>query len=501
MKKAFAPFYSKMTKNLRGVIMKDATYYAQELKSKNLSIDELLAQIVTTAEQNQKLNAFVGTFNVADAKREYEYTQNGIFGGLPLPLKILGQDKAGWAATSASQIFKEAKANQTNNFVAALADNGLTPFGQTNAPEFGFKNITDPTLYGVTRNPWNLQYSPGGSSGGAAAAVAAGIFPLAAASDGGGSIRIPASFSGLIGLKPTRGTIPTGPTSWRDWQGAAINFALTVSMRDTKTLFYGMRGQHTAAPYQAPKIEWEKKVEKRKLKIAYTTTSPVGSQVSDEAKQAVAKAVTFLQAAGHDVVEIAYPLDGIQLIRAYYKMNGAETAAMFAEIEQAIGRKVTKEDMEPMTWAIYQSGLKTPAAKYVATLQAWDQAAFVMEELFKDYDLFLTPTTAYSAPKIEAELVSKEIFEKIAHASLLDEDELDALIYEMFENSLTLSPFTQLANLTGEPAISLPTHVTASGLPLGIQFMAAKGREDLLFQIGYIFEENEKFQLPQAYQE
>ena len=130
------------------------------------------------------------------------------------------------------------------------------PLGQTNAPEFGFKNITDPTLYGPTRNPWNPAYSAGGSSGGAAAAVASGMFPIAGASDGGGSIRIPASFSGLIGLKPTRGTMPVGPSEWRSWQGASINFALTLSMRDTEQLFYVLRTSQPTAPYQAPQVEW-----------------------------------------------------------------------------------------------------------------------------------------------------------------------------------------------------------------------------------------------------
>lgn len=480
--------------------MRDATYYATALKNGVFSIDELLEMIVKKAQLHQDLNAFIYDFDIHGAKSDYEKTKNGIFGGLPIPLKILGQNKAGWPATSASRIFADTKARKSNNYVKALMKSGLTPFGQTNAPEFGFKNITDPTLYGPSRNPWNFAYSPGGSSGGAAAALAAGIFPLAGASDGGGSIRIPASFSGLIGLKPTRGAIPTGPDSWRDWQGAAINFALTVSIRDTEKLFYGIRGQHPAAPYQAPQSEWERKPLKNKLKIAYTTTSPVGSMVSAEAEKAVVDAVVFLQSLGHEVVEIKYPLDGRQLICDYYKMNGAETAAMFAEIEQGIGRAVTKEDMELMTWGIYQAGLKTPAAKYVATLQNWDHAAFVMEELFTDYDLFLTPTTAYSAPKIDKNLQSEEIFAQLAQAETLNETQADELVYEMFEKSLALSPFTQLANLTGEPAISLPTFITQAGMPLGIQFMAAKGREDLLFQIGKIFELEGKFRLPKTYQ-
>ncbi|WP_262370019.1 amidase family protein, partial [Enterococcus faecium] len=160
---------------------------------------------------------------------------------IPFPLKMLGQEKKGWLATSGSRLFETHRASHTSNYVRQAEAIGLVPFGQTNAPEFGFKNITDPVIYGPARNPWNLECTPGGSSGGAAAAVSSGIVPLAGASDGGGSIRIPASFCGLIGLKPSRGTMPVGPYAWRGWQGAAIDFGLTVSMRDTEALFYGMR--------------------------------------------------------------------------------------------------------------------------------------------------------------------------------------------------------------------------------------------------------------------
>ncbi|WP_159721544.1 amidase [Enterococcus sp. CSURQ0835] len=480
--------------------MKDGLYYADLLKNKKLQQSELIALMKQKIQDQQVLNAFV-TLEQTPTATDVQPQQSELFAGLPIPLKILGQNKAGWLATSSSRLFKEQRATVTNHFVRALEKSGLTPFGQTNAPEFGFKNVTDPVLYGATRNPWNLDYSPGGSSGGAAASVAAGIFPIAGASDGGGSIRIPASFCGLIGLKPTRGTIPTGPDGWRDWQGAAINFALTVSMRDTKTLFYALRGQHPAAPYQAPKVEWQApEVMSRPLKIAVCLTSPVGTKVSAAAVAAVNEAVDFLAAAGHTVKEIHYPLDGKSLIGSYYQMNGAETAAMFQTIQTNLQRTVTKSDMELMSWGIYQSGLKLSAAEYSIALQKWDQAAFVMEELFNEFDLFLSPTTAFPAPKLATDLQSDSIRQQLTRAEELSAAACEDLIYAMFEKSLTLTPYTQLANLTGQPAISLPTYVTKEHLPLGIQFMAAKGREDLLFTIGELFETAGKFKLPKAYQ-
>ncbi|OJG66127.1 glutamyl-tRNA(Gln) amidotransferase, A subunit [Enterococcus moraviensis] len=487
------------------MIMKDGLYYATQFRDKKLSVAEWIDERAQQVKMlNPKLNAFVD-WDAESAKKQYEArgAETGPFFGLPIPLKMLGQDKAGMKSTSGSRLFTENRATSTDNFVKGLERLGLIPLGKTNAPEFGFKNISDPTIYGPARNPWNLDYSPGGSSGGAAAAVASGLFPIAGASDGGGSIRIPASFSGLIGLKPTRGSMPVGPDGWRGWQGASIDFALTVSMRDTEVLFYHLRGTEKAAPYQAPKAEWEHQTAARKpvLKIAFLTESPVGKPVSAEAIKATHNAATFLEQQGHEVTEIPYPVNSRQLIDSYYLMNGAETAAMFEGIQEAIRRPLTKNDMELMTWGIYQYGRQLPASQYTRSLQLWDQVAYKMEQLFEEYDVVLTPTTADIAPKIDSELQSDQIRKDLAQAETLSILQLKDLIYDMFEKSLTITPFTQLANLTGQPAISLPTHVTASGLPLGIQFMASKGREDVLFQVGELFEQEQKFLLPKYYRE
>ncbi|MBO0468095.1 amidase [Enterococcus plantarum] len=485
--------------------MKDGLYYATQFRDKKLSVTEWIDEREQQVKKiNPELNAFVD-WDTEAAKQQYEArgAETGPFFGLPIPLKMLGQDKAGMKSTSGSRLFQENRANSTDNFVKGLERLGLIPLGKTNAPEFGFKNISDPTIYGPAKNPWNLAYSPGGSSGGAAAAVASGLFPIAGASDGGGSIRIPASFSGLIGLKPTRGSMPVGPDGWRGWQGASINFALTVSMRDTETLFYHLRGTEKAAPYQAPKAEWshQEAAEKQVLKIAFFTESPVGTPVSVEAIKATHNAATFLEQQGHEVTEMSYPINGRQLIDSYYLMNGAETAAMFEGIQEAIQRTLTKKDMELMTWGIYQYGIQLPASQYTRSLHLWDQAAYKMQQLFEEYDVVLTPTTADIAPKIDAELQSDQIRKDLAQAESLSGIQLKDLIYDMFEKSLTITPYTQLANLTGQPAISLPTHVAETGLPLGIQFMASKGREDVLFQVGKLFEQEQKFLLPKFYRE
>ncbi|WEG73223.1 amidase [Vagococcus intermedius] len=487
-------------------MVKDAIYWANKIKFKEVSSQELLMQTYQKIKKlNPKYNAVVAydyeqaLKTLSQDSREHESL---VFGGVPIALKMLGQAKAGWQQTASSKLLVNGKANETDYFVSALEQVGFIPFGQTNAPEFGFKNITDSELYGVTKNVWQPSHHAGGSSGGAASALASGIYPIVAASDGGGSIRIPASFSGVIGLKPTRGSMPNGPKSWRDWQGASINFALTVSMRDTESLFYSIRGGHRAAPYyNGGDVIKEYSKLTSKLKIAACLDSPVANPVSSDAKEAYQEAIKFLVASGHEVTEVPYPVSGDSLIRSYYAMNGAETASMVSGIERGLGRRIVKNDLELMSWGLYQYGKHLPAATYIESLDQWDQAAYQMETLFETFDLFLSPTATTVAPKISQDLQSNQLREKLSQADQLSESELAEVVYDMFEKSLYVTPYTQLANLTGQPAISLPTFVNREGLPLGIQLMASKGNEAVLFKIGKEFEAAQQFLLPKNYRE
>lgn len=483
--------------------MNDALAWSEKLKKKEISLPELINTIDDKVKRiNPQINGLVEWpyEELLLYAQKFKLDPSLPFSGVPIPLKMLGQTKRGWKATAGARILQETKASETANFVKKLEANGFIAAGQTNTPEFGFKNITDPILYGPARNPWNLDYSPGGSSGGAASIVASGIFPMAGASDGGGSIRIPASFTGLIGLKPTRGSMPTGPGSMRGWQGASIDFAMTVSMRDTESLFHSLRGNQKAAPYHPPQSSLNQSTKKAKFKIAWFTESPVGTPVSEEAVLAVKKIVHSLEDLGHELIEIKLPVSGISLIESYYLMNGAETSAMFTGIEKQYNRSMTIEDMELMTWGIYQYGKTISAKNYIQALNLWDQAAIQMEDLFLSYDLLLSPTTAYPAPKINQELQNEAIRAQLLEAENLSEYELKTVIYKMFEKSLTLSPYTQLVNLTGQPAISLPTHLTKEeNLPLGVQFMASKSNETLLFSIGKLIEKEGLFKLPVSY--
>ena len=373
--------------------------------------------------------------------------------------------------------------------------------GHTNTPEFGLKNISEPELYGPSRNPWDPDYSPGGSSGGAAAAVASGIVPMAGASDGGGSIRIPASFTGLFGLKPTRGRTPVGPGTGRQWQGASIDFALTRTVRDSCALLDVLQTVQSEAAFQTPLFpgkysELINRQPERKLRIAVAADSPVGTAVSQDAKDALRKTVQWLLQEGHEVEEASNGIDGIRLMQDYYLMNSGEMALLARNLGRMAGRTLNVEDMEIESWLLSESGKRVSAADYSASLASWDAAAAKMAALHERYDFYLTPATAFTAPKI-GELTHSaasrtDLLERFARTQTMDAQQ--DLIYDMFLPSLTYTPYTQLANLTGQPAMSVPVHVADSGLPIGVQFMASKGQESRLLALAHQIEQSSLWQ-------
>lgn len=475
-----------------------ALTWARRIREGAVTSQELItAAFAEIDRQNPDLNAVITTRKAQAMAEAAAQTDTGQpFLGVPLLLKGLGQQLKGESSTSGSRLLAHNVATETSFFVRALQQAGFIVIGQTNFPEFGFKNITDAQLYGPARNPWNLDYQPGGSSGGAGASVAAGLVPIAAGSDGGGSIRIPSSWSGTIGLKPTRGRVPVGPSDWRSWQGAAIDFALTRSIADTATLLDSLQTLQPAAVFQTPLAQpgfaAQLSQKCRPGVIGFSTVSPVGTPVSPTAVAAVRDAAQFLEEQGYTVEEVKIPVDGVALMESYYTMNAGETAAFMSQLATNLQRKLTVDDMELLTWALYQTGLKTSAAEYSLALAQWDQAAWQMAQLHAQYPVILTPTTAWPAPKVGDSLVSPEHVAKMQDIASLSPAAQKQLIYDQWLPALTRSPFTQQANLTGEPAISLPTAVTPEGLPLGIQFNAAKGQEAVLLQLGALFERANK---------
>lgn len=475
----------------------DATEMAELVKKKEVSPREL---IEASFEQLEKVNPdlnLIAHKRKDRALKDAEQVQlNQPFSGVPFLLKDTSQSLKGERLTSGSKLLKDTVSGHDSNLVKKIREAGFIIGGHTTTPEFALKNITEAELHGPTRNPWNIEHSPGGSSGGSAAAIAAGVVPVAGASDGGGSIRIPASFSGLFGLKPTRGKMPVGPGAGRQWQGASIDFVLSRSVRDSAAMLDLLQVIQPSAAFQAPLFDkkYAEEMEHafdRPLKIAYTVDSPVGTPVSQDAKEAVERTVKWLEKQGHHVEEKSNDVDGVQLMRNYFLMNSGEVSMVINRMEQMLGRNITADDVEIETWALNVAGKSVSAAEFSASLAAWDIAAEQMAALHETYDFYITPATAYTAPKIGELTPTKEEQEQLREKlQTSDPAKQQELIYDMFLPSLTYTPFTQLANLTGQPAMSLPIYLSSEGLPLGLQVIASKNQEHELLKLAYQIEQS-----------
>ena len=479
----------------------DATTLGQMVLSKEISPLELVEESIQKATLlNPSLNAIVYTqYEEAIEKAKRFSLKNQPFAGVPLFLKDLGQEQKGSICTYGSRLFKDIKSTQTDNFVKRLENLGFIILGRTNTPEFGFKTVSDSLLHGPVRNAVNLDRNAGGSSGGAAAVVASGITPIAAASDGGGSIRIPASHNGLIGLKPSRGRVISGPGSYRGWNGATVHFAMTKTIQDTRNLLFHLQEYQMESPFPLPKLSAKElyTTEKmRPLRVAVLLQSPVGEEVSKDSVDAVMKIANFFENHGHFVMLLQKdPVDGIALQKGFYIISAVETALMFQNIERLLGRQVTRDDMELMTWAIYRSGLDISGMEYSKVASSWDSYTYQMAQLHEQYDVLLLPAVANAAPSLVPYELSADLQSKLSRIDDFTKDQKQQLLWEMFEESVADTPFTQRFNITGQPAISLPVHHTKDGLPIGVQLAAAKGREDLLLQIAEWFEQGQLLQV------
>lgn len=477
----------------------DGLGLAELVKKKEVHPKELVEEAITQIEtKNPALNAVIHKM-YEQARNTADKELTGAFAGVPMLLKDITQEIKGEPLTAGSRSLQAYQAKADSEYTRRLKEAGVVILGQTNVPEFALVAVTEPTHYGATKNPWNPFYTPGGSSGGSAAAVASGIVPIAGANDGGGSIRIPAAYCGLFGLKPTRGRTPVGPTYGRAWQGASVEHVLTKSVRDSAAMLDELRIHEKSAAFYAPPFEGNylracHTPLGQKLRIAYTTKSPIGTKLHPECESAVLKAAKMLEGMGHIVEEKEVPVDGQKIARSYLTMYFGETAAILTSLEETLGRKATMNDVEASTWLLGMLGRATTAEEFVLGLREWDKAAFQMECFHETYDMYVTPTTAFPPAKIgELEPTTSErllmgTVSRLGLGSLLKRV---GIVDQIAQKNLMRTPFTQLANLTGQPAMSLPLHRTSEGLPIGVQVMAAKGREDLLLQLAGEVEQSE----------
>lgn len=416
------------------------------------------------------------------------------FYGVPILIKGLGQAYKEYPNTNGLPYMQDNRYGYTKNFVAKLQEMGFVIVGETNYPELGLINVTDSNLYGPAHNPWDLTRNAGGSSGGAAASVAAGIVPIATGNDAGGSLRIPASWSGVIGLKPTQGIILGDSLI-----PSVVNFAETWRIDDTIKLFEGLLD-----PKRKSLLK-EFPLKLQDLKIAYSLKSPVGSVVSADAEKAVLNAVAFLRQQGFQVVEKDSPVDGVKLMHAYYLGALSDGTVANYLAQQKLHRNlqasdVTEHVVSPMTYALYEASKKAPKEIKQTYNNELALVTAQMKSFHEEYPIYLTPTTATVAPLNSDPAFLPADVAKILQMAKMPFDQQMDVIYNAWYHGLSKTPFTQLANLAGEPALSLPTYVNAQGLPLGIQLEGEKGSDLILLALGKLFEEKDKLIFLSDYQ-
>jgi amidase len=478
----------------------DGLGLAELIKNKELQPKEVLQEAIKTIDQhNPLLNAVINKF-YEKAERQAEYVElTGTFAGVPMLLKDIAQEVAGEKLTQGSKAFQSYRAQSDSEYVKRVRKTGAVFVGQTNVPEFALMGNTEPAFYGPTRNPWNLDHTPGGSSGGSAAAVASGMVPIAGANDGGGSIRIPGAYCGLFGMKPTRGRTPVGPKVGRNWQGASADHILSRSVRDSAAMLDEIKIFEKAAAFHAPPfdgsyLQMVTTPPGKRFRIAFSVTSPLGGEVDAECKEAVYETARLLESMGHHVEEMDAPVDGRKIAKSYLTMYFGEVAAAIASLDEVLGRKAVMGDVEQTTWILGLVGKATSAEEVVLSIREWDTAAMAMENFHETYDFYMTPTTAFLPAKIgelepkKSEQLAMQITGKLSMGGLLKKV---GIVEQVAENNLIRTPFTQLANLTGQPAMTVPLHLTANGFPVGVQFMAARGREDLLYSLAGVLEQSD----------
>lgn len=467
----------------------DALGLADLVSGGEVSPVELLDVAVQRADSvNPALNAVVRRMDgQARARATGELT--GPFAGVPFLLKDLGQDYRGIPTSGGSRPLAGLPAPEHATVVQRWLDAGLVVFGKTNTPEFGAKGTTEPELFGPARNPWDTSRSPGGSSGGSAAAVAAGIVPVAGASDGGGSIRIPAACCGLVGLKPGRGLVPMGPVHGEAMHGAATNGVISRSVRDSAAMLDALVGGDPSGPYvpAVPSGSFLSQVgeDPGPLRIGVCTASSINSTPHPQALAAVETAARTLEDLGHHVEILeTQPVDDLALARDFLTSWFAYLAWTVDDTRRRTGCR--DRDFETDTRIVAALGRAQSSPGYLAAVMRRDEYVHQLTTFFSGYDLLMTPGLADLPPVIGAldtppwAVRGAEALLATRTAPLLRRS---GFAESIINDNLSWVPYTQLANLTGRPAMSLPLHWTPEGLPMGAQFVAPLGGESRLLRL------------------
>ncbi len=448
----------------------DALGLAALVKAKKVKPSEVMDAAIALAEElNPKLNAIV--FTGCDAARAAARGRlaRGAFTGAPMLLKDMRANVVGWPCRSGSRYVPATPATVESTTVTRFKAAGLLPMGKTNVPEFGILPTTESKLYGPAHNPWNPAHSTGGSSGGSAAAVAAGIVPIAHATDGGGSIRIPASACGLVGLKATRGRVSQGPEAGDATSGLSIDGVVTKSVRDTAAALDALSGIDYGDPYFAPPPEGSYldgiRRKGKRLRIAVSTRMMNGRAHDPEVTAAVKKTAKLCESLGHIVEETDPPLNAGELVGAFSAIWCANVAYGLTLLQRLTGIAPSLDVVEGLTLGLHEMGLKVSAVQLTEARQAMMRAGRAIAAWHETYDVWLTATLGRPPMKL----------------GTIDIDETD--VQKGFAPNFGYVPFTSMQNATGTPGINLPLHWSKDGLPLGVQFTARAGGEMTLLKL------------------
>lgn len=449
------------------------------------------AAIERIERRNPALNAVVTTTFDRARHAIANGLPDGPFTGAPYLLKNLRHAYAGVPLTDGSKSLRHFVPGYTATLVERLERAGLVILGMTNVPEFGITPVTEPDLHGLCANPWNTARSAGGSSGGSAAAVAAGMVPSASASDGGGSIRIPASNCGLFGLKPTRARTPSGPVQGEGWFGMSVSHAVTRSVRDSAALLDVTRGAEPGDPYVAPPPERpyldEVGTDPGRLRIGVLEGGIFHDDVHSECRAAAVGTTSLLEHLGHDVQPLRLDIDRTATIEAFLTLVASSAAAAIDDVANLKGQRApAAEEYELTTWMLRLVGRKLTGQEAAAALThlrgVGRSVAATMTN--RRLDVIMSPTLA--EPPLRHHALDPTAAEQRVLGALRVAPVRPALLAvfrQMAETVLAPIPNTPLFNITGQPAMSVPLHWTADGLPVGVQFAGRFGDEATLFRL------------------
>ncbi len=472
----------------------DALGLAELVKTGDVSASDLLSEAIRRRDAvNPKINAIIHNMDDLAYQTIEIGLPEGPFKGVPFLLKDLMAAYKGVPMTNGSRAYKDYVPNYDSEMVKRFKKAGLVIFGKTNCPENGYFGVTEPLLHGITRNPWNLDRTSGGSSGGSGAAVGARIVPMASGGDGGGSLRIPGSCCGVVGFKPSRGRNPYGPQGGEPWFGQVQEGVLSVSVRDTAAALDATCGPDIGCPSVAerparPFLD-EVTIAPGKLRIAWSAEPLVrDGEISAECREALLRTVDQLKTLGHDVVETALPLDSKVLGQGHVMRMMCAAAADIQEAQRVLGRKIKPDEFEPETWIMASCGEALSSVTLEVVSRDLAAQRYLFDEFMQNYDVFLTPTLAKSpVPHGEylvhgIEKFGAQVAPYIGLGPVLKKL-LPFMMSGLQEKNFDWVAAPPAFNITGSPSVSLPLQWSEDGLPIGMMFTAGFQDDACLFRL------------------